>query len=98
DTKKMPELLSATYRNGRWRKLMMNLPVQHQPYLLPGFARYMLEEWNRNHEGDQQLERVRVLWMKVVTAKPYEDETPAEEGVFVYPPEPPLRFRLTLDY
>ncbi|MFO0928905.1 MAG: HTTM domain-containing protein [Gemmataceae bacterium] len=33
-------------------------------YMLPGFARYQLEEWNRQHQGAEQVTAVEVVWVK----------------------------------
>ena len=47
-----PELLAATFPNGRWRKLMMNLPVRAaNPYLVEGFAEYYWRDWNADARG-----------------------------------------------
>jgi hypothetical protein len=59
-----PKLLAATYPNGRWRKLVMNLPATAAyPYLPSGFARYYFNEWNATHSGDEQVTAVEVIYM-----------------------------------
>lgn len=75
-----PEFQTATYWNGRWRKLMMNLsaPAAY-PYLLPGFTRYYFHEWNRRHAADAAIEAVEVYWMRERTVPPGEEPTPVEK-------------------
>jgi hypothetical protein len=130
-----PRLLSATFSNGRWRKLMMNLPGEltmivqearegsqsaaeelrerlpegvrpqfaewlrekdperrawHEsrwrgalnangiievgyPYLLNGYCRYVLQDWNSKHSGLEKIYRVRLCWMKERSVLPGPD-------------------------
>ena len=48
-----PDLVSATYKNERWRKYMLNLwytiNAQHRPY----FAAYLLRRWNARHPSGE---------------------------------------------
>lgn len=83
-----PELQAATYPNGRWRKLLQNLPdINGYPYLLPCYARYQFEEWNRTHGPDDQLASVEVYWMRLATVLPGEVQGPAEKALlFTYKP------------
>jgi hypothetical protein len=70
-----PTLQAATYPNGRWRKMMMNLTAPHlYPYLPAGMALYYFRHWNATHDGTQQLKSVEIVWMKEET-RPY-GETP----------------------
>ncbi|MFO0880255.1 MAG: HTTM domain-containing protein [Gemmataceae bacterium] len=80
-----PEFQTLTYESGRWRKMRMNLgAVRAYPYLLPGFTRFYFTEWNRKHEGDEQLRSLEVYWMREITAPP---------GVTPPPPEKLLLYR-----
>ena len=81
-----PPFLAGSYANGRWRKLMQNLSgvdlskpgaianpdSRSYPYLLPGFSRYLYREWNRRHEGPEQLHAVEIVWWKEETRPPGE--------------------------
>jgi hypothetical protein len=83
-----PELVSAMYSNGRWRKLMMNLPdVANYPYLLPGFARYFMEKWNRDHHGDEEVIAVEVHWMQEKALPPGQPKKPATRWDYRFPPQ-----------
>ncbi len=83
-----PELLAATYRNGRWRKMMMNLTaVSAYPYLPHGFARYFFQKWNASHEGTQQLRSVDIIWMREET-RPYGEPRPPVLPTPLYHYEP----------
>jgi hypothetical protein len=72
-----PKMLAASYSNGRWRKLMMNLPAYlSYPYLAQGFALYQFREWNATHSPDEQLEAVDILYVKEVSSPPGQDPPP----------------------
>jgi hypothetical protein len=87
DTSK-PAYLSAWFPNGRWRKLMMNLPDDVQyPTLPDNYARFLFAEWNRHHEGTEQLSSLEVYWMKE-EAVPPGTEKPAPVKVRLFPPSP----------
>jgi hypothetical protein len=70
-----PEMLAATYRNGRWRKLIMNLPSPMHPNLPRAMAMYYYRQWNATHEGSRQLRSVEIVMMKLETLPP--GQTPA---------------------
>jgi hypothetical protein len=75
-----PELLAATYRNGRWRKMMMNLTLPNlYPYLPPGMAVYYFRTWNASHDGSQQLRSIEIHWMKEETRPHGETPPPVRE-------------------
>src|SRR5262249_13483971 len=85
-----PEMLAATYPNGRWRKLMQNLPaVEGYPYLLPCFSRYHFEEWNCLHPDDQ-LAGVEVWWVCEFNMPLDEERAPPEQvRLYTYAPTDP---------
>jgi hypothetical protein len=75
-----PEYLTLTYESGRMRRLRMNLAaVAAYPYLLPGFTRHYFDEWNRRHDGQQQLQSIEVWWMREVTVPPGQTPPPPEK-------------------
>lgn len=65
-----PQLISATYRNERQRKYMMNLWLAvnagHRLY----FGKYLCRDWNRSHEGAEQLETFEIVFMRENTPAP----------------------------
>jgi hypothetical protein len=74
-----PKFLTITYDSSRWRKLFMNMPdAKSYPFLLPGFTRYHFEKWNREHEGDEQLQSLQVYWMRDVTVPPGAEPYPVD--------------------
>jgi hypothetical protein len=84
-----PEWISHMYPNGRWRKLLMNLPDQGTyGYVLPGYARYLFREWNRAHTGGAALTAVEIHWMREITAGPGQEQQPPVRGTFRYAPGP----------
>jgi hypothetical protein len=58
-----PGLVSATYKNERWRKYLMNLWAADNVAHRPLYARYLLREWNARHKGELGLESVEVYFM-----------------------------------
>ncbi len=88
-----PPLLAATYPNGRWRKLFMNLPARNDfPYLLEGCAAYYFQRWNAAHEGPERLRAVEIVYMKEETRPPGEARPPVEEiSLYRYPPRPEVK-------
>jgi hypothetical protein len=82
-----PELVSATYPTGRWRQLMMTMPYHNG--LLANVARYLFEEWNRRHTGDEQLVGLELLWIREVSVRPGEEPVKPAVGTYRYPPESP---------
>jgi hypothetical protein len=70
-----PEMLATTYRNGRWRKMIMNLPNRRlHPNLPRAMAMYYYRQWNATHEGSRQLRYVEIVMMRLETLPP--DQTP----------------------
>jgi hypothetical protein len=67
-----PVLVSATYKNERWRKYLMNLwpadNVSHRSL----YARYLLRAWNARHKGELGLESVEVYFMLKRTLPDYQ--------------------------
>jgi hypothetical protein len=59
-----PDLVSATYKNERWRKYLMNLwgkdNIPHRAL----YARYLLREWNAEHKGKSAMESVELYFMR----------------------------------
>jgi hypothetical protein len=58
-----PLLVSATYRNERWRKYLINLMDAGHAGDRPHYARYLWREWDRRHAGDEQLAGVKIYFM-----------------------------------
>jgi hypothetical protein len=80
-----PELLAATYPNGRWRKMMMNLSAPRTyPYLGPAFALYYYRHWNETHGPDEQVRAVQIVYMREQTRPPGETPPPVEPIVLVH--------------
>jgi hypothetical protein len=84
-----PPLLSAAFSNGRWRKLIMNVcATGAYPNLAPSYAHYLLQEWNRHHEGNEQLSSLEMYWMKEEGVPPGQ-ERPAPVKIRLFPPPAP---------
>jgi hypothetical protein len=76
-----PEMLAATYRNGRWRKMVMNLPSRSlHPTLPRAMAMYYYRQWNATHEGAEQLQSVDIVMMMEQTL-PFDQTPPPPNAV-----------------
>ena len=79
-----PELISATYANGRWRKMITNLTALSPsgnpmyPPLLPGYARYLSREWTREHGTANPLRVVEIIYMQELVMPPGEKADPPQ--------------------
>lgn len=48
-----------------WLPMLVSLlSSDASSYMLPGFARYQLDEWNRQHKGADEVTAVEVVWVK----------------------------------
>lgn len=59
-----PPIISATYKNDRWRLFMMNLFDDDDEAILLPYARYLCREWNKSHSFDKQLLSFDIAFMK----------------------------------
>lgn len=75
-----PMLLSTTYTNARWRKLIQNIggPL-YSNYLPMGYTRWLLEDYKRRHPDDPLVE-VSLIHVRQRTYGPYDAEPPSEEA------------------
>jgi hypothetical protein len=58
-----PELVSATYKNTRWRKYLLNLWQKSHAAHRMRYADYLCREWNSQHEGGEKLENIEIFFM-----------------------------------
>ncbi|MBI1913520.1 MAG: HTTM domain-containing protein [Planctomycetes bacterium] len=70
-----PELVSATYKNTRWRKYLTNLWQKDYTAHRLLYARYLCRDWNSRHGGGERVVRVEVYFMLEVTRPNYESPT-----------------------
>ena len=71
-----PGLVSATYKNERRRKYLMNLWPVDNVAQRPLYARYLLREWNSRHKGGSAMESVEVYFMLKRTLPDYQVARP----------------------
>jgi hypothetical protein len=57
-----PELVSATYRDPRWRKYLMNLRQPQNAVFRDYLAQYLARQWDRSHPPAEQVEAPAVVW------------------------------------
>lgn len=71
-----PTLVSATYKNFRWQKYMMNLlRTDYQKYRLY-YAQYLCRDWNARHTSDLKLEELQMFFLLEFTLPNNEYSTP----------------------
>jgi hypothetical protein len=59
-----PLLLSATYKDDRWRSYMMNLfLLEDSEVYLSSFAKYLCQAWNRSHSYEKQVLSLDIVVM-----------------------------------
>ena len=72
-----PRLISATYKNERWRKYLMNLWTgqfaSHRPY----YAQYLQRTWNEHHPAAKQVKRLEMTFV-LETALPHFQVSPQQ--------------------
>jgi hypothetical protein len=78
-----PVLVSATYRNERWRKYLMNLIDAGHAGDRPHYARYLWREWDARHAGDEQLAGLKIYFMVERTC-PNSAPPPPPQRVLLY--------------
>ncbi len=63
-TWKKPPLISATYKNDRWRSYMMNLlfDEESETHLLY-YGKYLTKQWNETHPYDKQVISFDIVFM-----------------------------------
>lgn len=65
-----PALVSATYKNQRWRKYHENLwSKQYHRYRLP-YGQYLCREWNRDSVFEKQLVSFKIYFVLELTLAP----------------------------
>ena len=64
-----PTLVSATYKNQRWRKYFMNLRRDKYEKNRELIAPWLMDQWNRDHKGDERVVGVQIVYMRERTTK-----------------------------
>ena len=59
-----PPLLSATYKNDRWRSYMMNMWFEDESRgSLLYYARYLCRQWNKSHPYEKHVKSFEIIFM-----------------------------------
>lgn len=72
-----PTLVSATYRNERWRKYLMNIAMISHSRYRQHYARYLCRDWNRNHQGGAQVKSFEIFFVQEVAMDDYRVSEPS---------------------
>ena len=59
-----PTPISATYRNDRWRRYLMNLWLVKNSRYRRYYVRYLCRKWNEAHGADKQITALQIYYMK----------------------------------
>ncbi|HEX3446690.1 MAG TPA: hypothetical protein VHS97_00445, partial [Isosphaeraceae bacterium] len=71
-----PELVSAIYRNSRWRKYLTNLNYEEYARYRENFARWLCRDWNARHVEARRLAEVEIDYMRKVTRLDHDAAAP----------------------
>ena len=78
DDRAPPAQQQATYWNGRWRKLMNNMPFTSAfPDLVKAWTVWKVREWEKEHGRRKRIVRLELLWMKKANDPPGTEPRPA---------------------
>jgi len=75
-----PSLISATFKNDHWRKLME--VMRKQTSLFPHYAAYICRDWNRRNGGTEKLLELEIVFLLERTQPKY-DYSPVEKITFL---------------
>lgn len=67
-----PTLLSATYKNQRWRRHAFNLLSDEFKHYRQYFARYLCYQWDMRHEETKQLKELEIFYIFERTLPDYQ--------------------------
>jgi hypothetical protein len=79
-----PELVSAMYKNSRWRKYLTNLWRKDFASHRLLYAHYLARDWNSRHTAGEQVQRVELYFMLKVTQPDYQPVTPKKTLLCAY--------------
>jgi hypothetical protein len=65
-----PALISATFKNDHWRKLME--VMRKQTSLFPHYAAYICRDWNRRNGGTEKLLELEIVFLLERTQPNYD--------------------------
>lgn len=59
-----PALVSATYKDDRWRSYFLSLFLKKKNQVaLSGYAAYLSRKWNETHPEDEQIKELEIVFM-----------------------------------
>lgn len=65
-----PALVSAQFKNQRWRRYYQNLWRRSNPLHIPNYCNWEMNRWNRVHPEGQRLTKVRFVFVQEFTQPP----------------------------
>ena len=74
----LPEQISETFPNQRWRKFLPNLALAAHKKRRVHYGRMLCRDWNEERTGDDRLATLQMIYMQEVTPPPDETDTPVE--------------------
>jgi len=86
-----PELVSAMFKTTRWSKYYRSLRRPKYRKLMPYYIKYMVRDWNRNHESEEWVSEFRMVFMKEKTLPNY--EVPEIEEIVLWRYKRPTKSR-----
>jgi hypothetical protein len=77
-----PASVADTYRDERWDAYLGNLVDPDYTYYREPFALYLGQEWNRAHQGGEQLLSLEIIFMHEASAPAHLKQPPEEEPLW----------------
>ncbi len=65
-----PDPVCDQFKNQRWRRIFQNLWWRWNPRQTPMFLRYMGREWNRRHDPNDRVVKLRLTFVQEMTELP----------------------------
>jgi hypothetical protein len=86
-----PELVSAQFRNQRWRRWYQNMWKRYNPRHVPHFLGWEVRRWNAKHPQEEQILEARLIFVEEMTQLPGIPVTLKSYVLGTFPAVPPTQ-------
>lgn len=69
----------VTYRQDRWRKYHENILFVNKSMYRGYYCNYLLNTWNEHHDKEQQIQSLKIYYMKEISLPDYKKSIPQRE-------------------
>jgi hypothetical protein len=71
--------VSKPFSEDRWRKYMENNLFVSNAHIRPYYCGYLLDKWNRNKSNSEQIDTLKMIYMKEISLPAYKISKPVKE-------------------